>query len=174
MAISAMMVLTSFFPTPSLTQEKTPTFEVYFSPYGGVTAAIIRELARAKTTILVQAYSFTSMPIAKALLEAYKREVRVNVILDKSQETSKYSSATFFYNQGIPVRIDRQHAIAHNKVIVIDGEIVITGSFNFTRAAEEKNAENLLIIRDKNLAALYAKNWLEHWEHSEIYKSRGD
>jgi phosphatidylserine/phosphatidylglycerophosphate/cardiolipin synthase-like enzyme len=56
--------------------------------------------------------------------------------------------------------------------MIIDGETVITGSFNFTRAAEEKNAENLLVIRDKNLAAKYAENWEVHWEHSEIYQGR--
>jgi phosphatidylserine/phosphatidylglycerophosphate/cardiolipin synthase-like enzyme len=68
---------------------------------------------------------------------------------------------------GIPVKIDAQHAIAHNKVMVIDGETVITGSFNFTKAAEESNAENLLIIHDKKLASLYIKNWQEHAQHSE-------
>lgn len=77
--------------------------------------------------------------------------------MDKSQRTQKYSSATFFYNVGIPVKIDASHAIAHNKV-VIDGEIVITGSFNFTKAAEENNAENLLIIHDRKLAERYIKN----------------
>jgi phosphatidylserine/phosphatidylglycerophosphate/cardiolipin synthase-like enzyme len=59
--------------------------------------------------------------------------------------------------------------IAHNKVMVIDGETVITGSFNFTKAAEEKNAENLLIIRDRRLDELYAKNWLEHAQNSVPY-----
>jgi phosphatidylserine/phosphatidylglycerophosphate/cardiolipin synthase-like enzyme len=80
------------------------------------------------------------------------------VILDKTQRTDKYSSATFFLNQGIPVRIDAKHAIAHNKVMVIDGEAVITGSFNFTKTAEENNAENLLIIHDKKLSSIYTKN----------------
>jgi phosphatidylserine/phosphatidylglycerophosphate/cardiolipin synthase-like enzyme len=84
-----------------------------------------------------------------------KRSVKVEVILDKSQRTQKYSSATFLYNQGIPIKIDAQHAIAHNKVMIIDGETVITGSFNFTKAAEENNAENLLVIKDKKLASAY-------------------
>jgi phosphatidylserine/phosphatidylglycerophosphate/cardiolipin synthase-like enzyme len=65
------------------------------------------------------------------------------------------------------------HAIVHNKVMVIDGETVITGSFNFTKAAEESNAENLLIIRDRKLASLYMKNWQEHVKHSEVYAGRG-
>jgi phosphatidylserine/phosphatidylglycerophosphate/cardiolipin synthase-like enzyme len=85
-------------------------------------------------------------------LNAHKRGVKIEAILDKSQRTQKYSSATFLYNQGIPVKIDAQHAIAHNKVMIIDEETVIAGSFNFTKAAEANNAENLLAIRDKKFA----------------------
>jgi phosphatidylserine/phosphatidylglycerophosphate/cardiolipin synthase-like enzyme len=150
-----------------LPEGKPPTWEVYFSPNGECTHAIIRELNKAQNTVLVQAYSFTSAPIAKALLEAHKRGVRVEVILDKSQRTQSYSSATFLFNVGIPVKSDAQHSIAHNKVMIIDAETVITGSFNFTKAAEESNAENLLIIRNKRLASLYTKNWKEHADHSE-------
>src|ERR1039458_7346670 len=85
---------------------------------------------------------------AKALVEAHRRGVKVEVVLDRSQRTEKYSSATFVRNEGIPCFIDAQHAIAHNKVMVIDGLTVITGSFNFTKAAEANNAENLLVIQD--------------------------
>jgi phosphatidylserine/phosphatidylglycerophosphate/cardiolipin synthase-like enzyme len=70
---------------------------------------------------------------------------------------------------GIPVRIDAAHAISHNKVMVIDGETVITGSFNFTKAAEERNAENLLVVRDQALAARYGANWHQHKAHSQPY-----
>ena len=139
---------------------------MYFSPNAGATDAICREIARARTEILVQAYSFTSAPIAQALLAAHKRGVKVAVILDKSQKTQKYSSATFLTNASIPTYIDARHAIAHNKIILIDREVVITGSFNFTKAAEEKNAENLLVIRSAELAKLYRENWQQHRDHS--------
>jgi phosphatidylserine/phosphatidylglycerophosphate/cardiolipin synthase-like enzyme len=130
-----------------LTLPKDTSIQVYFSPDGGCTDAINKALGQARQEILVQAYSFTSAPIAKSLLEAQKRGVKVQVILDKSQRTQKYSSATFLKNARIPTYIDSKHAIAHNKIMFIDREIVITGSFNFTKAAEEKNAENVLIIR---------------------------
>jgi phosphatidylserine/phosphatidylglycerophosphate/cardiolipin synthase-like enzyme len=164
-----------FSPLPASPQERSVicNWEVYFSPTGGCTEAVIRELNKAKNTILVQAYSFTSAPIAKALLSAHKRGVKVEVILDKSQRTDQYSSAIFLFNAGIPTKIDAKHAIAHNKVMIIDGETVITGSFNFTKAAEEKNAENLLVIKDKKLAERYIKNWQEHVQHSEDYPGRG-
>jgi len=101
-------------PIFTYSQERCPSLEVYFSPHGGCTEAIIRELNRAKNTVLVHAYSFTSAPIAKALLNAHKRWVKVEVILDKSQRTQKYSSTTFLYNSGILTKIDVQHTIAHN------------------------------------------------------------
>jgi phosphatidylserine/phosphatidylglycerophosphate/cardiolipin synthase-like enzyme len=174
-ALVAIFALTFWMilcPFTGLPEEKSTTWEVYFSPRGGCTEAIVRELNKSKSTILVQAYSFTSAPIAKALLNAHRRGVKVEVIMDKSQKTQKYSSATFLFNAGIPVKIDAQHAIAHNKVMVIDGETVITGSFNFTKAAEENNAENLLVIHDKKLAERYIKNWQEHERHSELYAGR--
>jgi phosphatidylserine/phosphatidylglycerophosphate/cardiolipin synthase-like enzyme len=149
-----------------------PPVQVFFSPKGGCTEAVVRELNAANTSVLVQAYSFTSTPIAKALLEAHKRGVKVEVVLDKSQRTEKYSEADFLVNVGIPTKIDAQHAIAHNKVMVIDGATVITGSFNFTKAAENNNAENLLVVRSPELAAQYAANWKVHADHSGPYTGR--
>jgi phosphatidylserine/phosphatidylglycerophosphate/cardiolipin synthase-like enzyme len=140
-----------------------------FQPKGGCTDAIISEIEQAKTGILVQAYSFTSASIAKALVSAHKKGVKVLAILDKSQRSGKYTSATFLMNAGIPTLIDAKHAIAHNKIMIIDKGTVITGSFNFTKAAEEKNAENVLIIKDKALAKVYLDNWQNHREHSEPY-----
>jgi phosphatidylserine/phosphatidylglycerophosphate/cardiolipin synthase-like enzyme len=148
----------------------TGTTDVYFSPKGGGTTAIVNEIQAARKEILVQAYSFTSTPIAKALLDAHKRGVKVDAILDKSQKTAKYSSATFLFNAGVPVLIDNRHAIAHNKIMIIDRSVLITGSFNFTKAAEEKNAENLLIMKgNPKLIERYLSNFEEHKGHSEVY-----
>ncbi len=147
----------------------TPTWAVAFSPSGGCTPLIVSTLGQAKSTILVQAYSFTSAPIAQALVDAAKRGVKVDVILDKSQRTEHYSEADFLAHDGIPVSIDAVHAIAHNKVMVIDDETVITGSFNFTKAAEEHNAENLIVLHDKSLATQYRANWEKHRAHSQPY-----
>jgi len=145
---------------------RVPPVEVYFSPNNGATDAIVTEIDRARSEIRVQAYSFTSAQIAEALLKAHKRGIKVEVILDKSQKTQKYSSSTFLMNARIPTYIDARHAIAHNKIIIIDQLVVITGSFNFTKAAEDKNAENLLIIRSKELAKPYLDNWQRHRDHS--------
>jgi hypothetical protein len=143
---------------------------VYFSPNGGATDAVVRELNTARTQVLMQAYSFTSAPIAKALVEAHKRGVKVLAVLDKSNETDKYSAATFLTNAGMQPLIDDQHAIAHNKVMVIDSATILTGSFNFTKAAEAKNAENLLVIKDApELVKAYEANIQMHAGHSYPY-----
>jgi len=149
-----------------------PSIEVFFSPQGGCTEAVVKALDHATNSVLVQAYSFTSAPIAKALVDAHKRGVKVQVILDQSQRTEKYSSADFVAHAGIPTYIDAKHAIAHNKIMVIDGYEILTGSFNFTKAAEANNAENLLVIQDAPLAAKYAENWRNHLSHSESYPGR--
>ena len=152
---------------PNDSQPALALWSVYFSPHGGCTDAIVAAVGKAQRTVLVQAYSFTSAPIAKAVVDAHKRGVKVRVILDKSNRRAKYSAADFLIHAGIPTSIDAAHAIAHNKVMVIDSETVITGSFNFTRAAEEHNAENLLIVRDKSLATRYESNWQDHERHSK-------
>ena len=150
-----------------------PTVQVWFSPNGGCTEAVVTAIENAKKTILVQAYSFTSAPIAKALVNAHKRGVEIGIILDKSQTSEKYSSADFVAHAEIPVWIDRKHSIAHNKIMVIDSETVITGSFNFTLNAESHNAENLVIMHgDSNLAKRYTLNWKEHLAHSEEYAGK--
>ena len=147
--------------------------QVFFSPRGGATGVVVHELGNAKKEILVQAYSFTSAPIAKALVDAHKRGVKVTVVLDRSQRSERYTSATFVANAGIPTFIDAKHAIAHNKIMIIDGATVITGSFNFTKAAEEKNAENLLVIKgNAELVKKYLANFEEHLGHSERYEGR--
>jgi phosphatidylserine/phosphatidylglycerophosphate/cardiolipin synthase-like enzyme len=146
--------------------------QVYFSPKGGCTEAVVENLDRATNSVFVQAYSFTSAPIAKALVDASRRGVKVQVILDKSQRTEKYSEADFLRDSGIPTLIDDNHAIAHNKVMIIDKGIILTGSFNFTKAAEQHNAENLLVIRDTTLAKSYLDNWNAHAGHSEPYQRK--
>jgi phosphatidylserine/phosphatidylglycerophosphate/cardiolipin synthase-like enzyme len=144
--------------------------QVFFSPQGGCTEAVVDALNHATNSVFVQAYSFTSAPIAKALTDAHQRKVKVRVILDDSQRTEKYSEADFLEHYGIPPLIDAKHAIAHNKIMIIDEGIIITGSFNFTKSAEEKNAENLLVINDPALAQKYVENWHRHEAHAEPFE----
>ena len=143
-----------------LSLPKDTPVKVYFSPKGGCTEAIVNQIGKAKSEILIQAYSFTSKEIAAAIVKAHKRGVHVEIVMDKSNRTAKYSAGDFTAHAGIATYIDAEHAIAHNKIMIIDKETVITGSFNFTKAAEDKNAENVLIMKDKSLAKIYIENWV--------------
>jgi len=174
-AFFAVVGLASRFLEKPKTNTEQPAgvgWQLYFSPHGGCTEAILQQLESAKESIFVQAYAFTSEPIAKALADARKRGVRVSIILDKSQRSEQYSEAGFLAQSDIRTLVDDGHAIAHNKVMVIDGHTVITGSFNFTAAAEDKNAENLLVIHDTGLAQRYLENWMAHATHSQPYASK--
>lgn len=144
--------------------------EVCFSPQERCSDQIIRRLDTAKTEVLVQAFSFTSAPIKNALLAAKRRGVKVAVILDKGEQVRQgFRTARFLASHAIPVYIDDKHGSAHNKVMVIDAAVVITGSFNYTYAADDRNAENLLIIRSEGLARAYINNWSRHKDHSTRY-----
>jgi phosphatidylserine/phosphatidylglycerophosphate/cardiolipin synthase-like enzyme len=134
--------------------------DVCFTPGADCTGMIVDRITDAKRQVLVQAYTFTSTPILTALAEVASCGIDVRVILDRSDEDGARSAARWLADHGIAPLIDDQVGIAHNKVMVIDGRTVITGSFNFTRAAQDRNAENLLIVEGRpDLAGLYAANW---------------
>lgn len=144
------------------------TIEVAFSPDMGATDLVVKAIGEAQKKIRVAAYSFTSKPIAEALLKAHKQGVDVRVVVDKSQAKARYTSATFLANVGIPTRIDYKYAIMHNKFMVIDDMNVELGSFNFTNAAEHKNAENVMVLRnDPAVATQYEGEWERLWGESE-------
>lgn len=172
MQIQAMVLLVLLLiaaPVPAL----ETNINVGFSPDGSAETLIVHTIESAKKQVLVAAYSFTNKSIARALVDAKNRGIEVKVVLDKSQQSEKYTAATFLANEGVPVRIDSQHAIMHNKYLVIDGNTVETGSFNYTSNAAKRNAENAIVIRDDPaLAARYTKDWQLHWDHAKPYAAR--
>jgi phosphatidylserine/phosphatidylglycerophosphate/cardiolipin synthase-like enzyme len=138
-----------------------------FSPKGGCTDTVVQHLHAARHEILVLAYSFTSRPIAQALVDAKLRGVHVEIVLDHSNEKDAYSDLPFFLEQGLSPVIDPHHAIAHNKVMIIDNRTLVTGSFNFTTHAENENAENLLVIKGHpELVHAYREDFQHHKGHS--------
>jgi len=159
--------------TADMGQFNRADYTVCFTPGGACTSSIIHTIDKAKKTIDVQAYSFTSAPIVKALIQAKKRGVQVFVLLDKSNVSSKYSVVNTLQNNHIPFLIDYKPAIAHNKVMIMDAAtkdaVLITGSFNYTSSAQKRNAENVLIIDSQSLAADYLTNFNTRKAVSESY-----
>ena len=149
-----------------------PSIQVAFSPNGGSTEAVVGVIESAQKSVHVAAYSFTSKPIAEALIQAHQRGVEVEAVLDKSNATARYTEAGEIAQAGIPVRVDYRYAIMHDKYLIIDGKTVETGSFNLTAAAESSNAENVLILRDApEIAARYEQNWQGLWAESQPWGS---
>ena len=106
-------------------------------------------------------------------MSAHRRGVKVFVVADKKGNTSQYTAVTFLANQGVPVRVNGKYAIQHNKYIVVDGRHVKTGSFNFSAAAQERNAENVLVIWNlPSLAEQYTRDWQKLWDGGEDVAKR--
>lgn len=151
------------------------SLQVKFSPWDDVEGEVIALLGAARHEVLVQAYSLTSRGIAAALIVAHQRGVSVRLLADREQTMSGESSRIpDLVAAGIEVRIETRYAAAHNKVMVIDGNspdsVVLAGSYNWTWSAQNRNAENLLIIRrNKSLASSYAANWRRHAEDAVPY-----
>ena len=143
------------------TDIETKSFNVCFTPPAGCGSLIAKEIQHAKKTIYMQAYSITSYAIINQLINASKRGVKVKALLDSSNFSETKTIAEDFKKAGIEVTLDKVAGIAHNKVIIIDGHKVITGSFNFTEAADRRNAENIILINNDYIAHQYFMNWIE-------------
>ena len=141
---------------------------VYFVPWDDAEGAIMRAIRGAQRQVLVQAYVFTSGAIAGELINARKRGVDVRVTADQEQtERVRTSRIGDLVRAGIPVWIESRYLAAHNKTMVIDAghalPVVITGSYNWTVAAQRRNAENVLIVSGAaDLAQAYKANWERH------------
>ena len=148
---------------------------VCFTKRGEDCAAIAAaQIAAAKSTVDIQAYSFTEPRIAQALEEAVFRGVKIRAIFDKTDPNERGEKASEVAASGVTSAVDYDVAIAHNKVIVIDGKTCLGGSFNYTVSANEKNAENMTVIYDDpTWAAFYEDNFAFRLQQSRPYTGGG-
>lgn len=153
------------------------TIQAAFSPWDDVEGLIVDAIDHARRRILVQAYLLTSRKITHTLVAAHRRGIAVSVLVDGGQLSKSDSPAMVdeLADAGIPVWTEIKYQNAHNKIIVIDSDtqdaVLITGSYNFTWAAQNRNAENVLIVRrDPTLATRYAMNWERHRQDAVPYR----
>ena len=152
---------------PIVTVNGSP-IEVYFSPEDGTLEHILSAVNLAQESISFLAYSFTSDELAQALIERANAGVTVRGVFDKDQYHS--NSGTEYetlHNAGLDVWLDANPRLMHHKVIIIDGQVVITGSYNFSNNAEQYNDENTLIIHDPGIAAQYLAEFQQIYELSK-------
>lgn len=160
-----------YFPPHPITQNPTSShIQIRFSPGGECIKFTQQAIEMAQKEVLVQAYAFTSAAIAQALINAHKRGIIVKVLVDRSQLTAKGSQVKKILDNHIPIAIDIVPGIAHNKVMIIDDIYVLTGSFNWSNAAEYRNAENLLLISDNAINKIYRENWKKRTVHAQPIK----
>lgn len=152
------------------------TVQALFSPWDDAEGALLKVIGKARRSIHVQAFVFTSRNIAKALEDAHRRGVRVEMLADAKQATENENSLVRrLHESGIPIRLEVRYASAHNKLMLIDAEdsdpVVVTGSYNFTWSAQARNAENLVILRgNAPLAHAYLDNWRRHRDDALAYE----
>lgn len=120
--------------------------EVHFSPSQNCEKAIIDSIVNAQSSIDAAIYTFTHKNIASALKKAHAKGVKIRMITDASQSDIQSSKAPALFKAGIPIKINTQNRIEHNKFIIIDGKKLITGSYNWTYSASQYNSENCMII----------------------------
>jgi len=155
------------------------TYEALFTPGDPIDVRLAELIDGARSEVLVNAFSFTNRRIARALAAAHARGVRVEIVADRGQTLeSPGSAAPALARQGIAVWLDGNFAAAHNKVMIVDGEsprgAVATGSFNYTGAAQSRNAENVLIVRrDPALASQYRANFMRLRDRASRYDGSG-
>jgi len=134
--------------------------QICFTPPSGCTEFIAKQIEQSQESIYLQAYGLTSKVIIDELIEASRRGVKVKAILDRSNFSEKKSVVENLRRAGIEVIRDKVLGIAHNKIIILDKITVVTGSFNFTEAADKRNSENVVVIHDKKIAEKYMNNWV--------------
>lgn len=166
----ALLLTVALLPHVAIAAQPIPQgaqFEAGFSPKRGSLEIILKGINSAKHSIRVAAYSLTSKPVSVALLEAQKRGVDVAVVADQKSNGKGYSAAQFLANQGVPVRLNGNYAILHHKFMVIDDRHVELGSFNYSAAAAERNAENVLLLWNvAPIAAEYSREWQRLWNEA--------
>ena len=161
---SAIMLALFLAASPLVAQD----YELGFSPGGSSLKVVLDAIASAKSTLEVACYEFTSREIAAALEDAAHRGVEVRIVADFKASEDRYSQIPILSRSGVPIRLDRRYEIMHDKFMVIDGDAIETGSFNYSEGAVRHNAENALWEwKAADKAAIYAAEWLRLWDESD-------
>jgi len=151
--------------SPKVYTEQPQVIGIYFSPNGGCENAVLTWISKANSTIHVLIYSFTLDSIGDALIAAHRRGIEIEIVFEKTQ-ISQYSEYTRLRNAGISVRNDTNPDLMHNKVMIVDSSIVLTGSFNWSTNAQENNDENLVVISSRPVANSFEVIFQMIWNES--------
>lgn len=141
-----------------------PGTRVIFSPKGGTSKELARLIKAAKTDIMVAAYAFSSKYLGQALSAALKRGIKIRVLLDGDNARKSYSIDEWLVGEGIAVQfIEITRGSLHHKFMLIDGKVLMTGSYNFTNESEFRNHEAAIFTNHKALIQSFATEFDRLW-----------
>ena len=140
--------------------------QVLFSAEDNAVSNLIALVADAQSSIRFLAFSFTDYPLAQAMIDRAKVGVDVRGVFETFGSNGTRSELRTFWCAGLPVRQDGNGSFLHHKVIVIDNSIVVTGSLNFSSSADEDNEENVIILDNPEIAALYLQEFDKLWDQA--------
>ncbi len=147
-------------------------FEVNFTPSLSCEQKIADLIDEAKNSIDVAVFSINNDNIVKALKDAHRRGVKVRILTDKMSSGQKSSKTIDMYQAGLNIKVNSAHKLEHNKFAVFDGNKVVTGSYNWTNSATDKNSENCLFILEQNQVVIdYHNRFNELWQENKQEKS---
>jgi len=154
-------------PNPRVMLDGTP-LDIYFSPDDGVGANLLDLIDQAESSIYFLAYSFTSDSLGEAIRRRAAAGVTVKGVMETEQvQTNVGTEFDAFRAAGLDVRMDGNAGLMHHKVIIIDENVVITGSYNFTNNAENNNDENLLVIYSPAIGGQYLQEFRRVFAQAE-------
>ena len=164
-AKSSVSIVTSTTTATSTTTVEGPTdlVQYCFSPGGNCDQVLVSWINKANVSVHVLIYEFTLSDVSQALIAAQKRGVDVKVVMEREDVNDTSSQFYYLKNSGINIRWDTNSALMHNKVTIVDGHIILTGSFNYTVSASNANNENLVVIDSSSWGAAYEKDFQQIW-----------
>jgi phosphatidylserine/phosphatidylglycerophosphate/cardiolipin synthase-like enzyme len=168
-----IVIISLVFPASLISADNITTNDIIilFSPKDECGKAILDKINIAKKSIELAIYNFTSRVLSQALIMAAKRGVIVRVFLDGDSAEEHYSKANFLMRNGILVKLEKGEGLMHNKFCIIDDELVITGSYNWTTSADLINDENVILINSKEVARVYRVQFEKYWQETYLDKA---
>lgn len=164
----------AFLLGPAGMVQAEPRIEVGFSPEGSARELVLQTIGSARRSIQMLAYSFQAPDIMQALVDARERGVEVRIVVDSERNLGKTSrqAMDFITRHGVELRTNANFHVHHDKTIIVDGNTVETGSFNYAEPSETLNSENVVVIHDMpEVSAQYLAHWQSRWEGGRPYKA---
>lgn len=138
--------------------------EAHFSPGEDCRRQLLDLLVSARETIDISIFTISDDRLANAIVNAHKRGIQIRLITDNDKAQDQGSDIYYLIDQGLNIRMDKTENHMHHKFAIIDKNVLVNGSFNWTRSATEYNQENILVTNEQKLVAAYLAEFESLWQ----------